>query len=49
MNWIAVTILGGLGISLIGNVVVHLIFKLSGGHMDDGDKLLAVLQEMKEI
>ncbi len=48
MNWIAATILGGLGVSLAANIIVHLIFKVTGGHMDDGDELLEALREQRE-
>lgn len=35
MSWVVITIVGGIGISVILNLLVHLIFRLTGGHMDD--------------
>lgn len=38
MNWVVTLIVGSLVISIALNGLVHLIFKLTGGRLDDGDR-----------
>ncbi|BAK46454.1 hypothetical protein CXIVA_04870 [Clostridium sp. SY8519] len=38
MSWVAILIIGALAISAGLNGLVHLIFKLTGGHLDSGDE-----------
>lgn len=35
--WVVTTIVGALAISAAINGLIHLIFRLTGGKMDDGD------------
>ena len=49
MHWIIIDICGGLVICLIANVIVHLVFKGMGRHLDDGDEAVRVLNELREI
>lgn len=37
MNWVTTTIIGAMAIAAVLNGLVHLIFKLTGGKMDDED------------
>lgn len=37
MNWVTTMIIGALGISAALNLIIHLIFKLTGGKFDDGE------------
>lgn len=37
MNWVVTLIVGALVISAGLNGLIHLIFKLTGGRLDDGD------------
>ena len=49
MNWILIDIFGGLAVCLVANVIVHLVFKGMGRHLDDGDEEVRVLNELREI
>lgn len=37
MNWVVNLFIGGLITTAVLNALVHIIFKLTGGKMDDGD------------
>lgn len=38
MNWVVAMIIGSLVISAVLNLIVHAVFFISGGRMDDGDE-----------